>query len=408
MEGMEKGKKDSNQLQVVLLLVGIIVVAFNLRPAITSVGPIIGLIRDDIAISNGTAGLLTSLPLIAFAVISPLVPNLARTFTKEKALIIGLILIIIGILVRSIAIFILLLLGTFIVGAGIAICNVLLPSVIKDRFPLKVALLTSVYTTAMNIFAASASGLSHPLAGNLGLGWQLSLLVWTTPAVLAIVVWVIILNKYKEREEKVQMKSGGVLSGNRMWKSPLAWIVAIYMGLQSTMFYVTISWLPEILHDYGLSMETAGWLVSLTQLVGLPASFFLPILAGRMKRQYLIACSMGLCALVGYGSLLLGNSWLVLLFSLLLIGITLGGGFALALTFIGLRSRDAEQATELSGMAQSVGYLLAAVGPFAIGSIYDLTSTWTVPLLVLMTVGVFIIFFGYHVGKDRYVLDNNN
>lgn len=406
MEGMEKRKRDSNQLQFIILLIGIIVVAFNLRPAITSVGPIISFIRDDIAISNGTAGLLTSLPLIAFAVISPLVPNLARTFTKEKALVIGLILIIIGILVRSVSVFILLLIGTFIVGAGIAVCNVLLPSVIKDRFPLKVALLTSVYTTAMNIFAASASGLSHPLAEGLGLGWQLSLLVWTTPAILAIILWVIILNKYTEREEKVQMVSGGVLSGNRMWKSPLAWIVAIYMGLQSTMFYVTISWLPEILHDYGMSMETAGWLLSLTQIVGLPASFFLPILAGRMQKQSIIASSIGICALLGYGGLLLGSSWLVLMLSLLLIGIALGGGFALALTFIGLRSKDGEQATELSGMAQSVGYLLAAIGPFAIGSIYDLTATWTVSLLVLMTVAACIVFFGYQVGKDRFVLEN--
>lgn len=405
MEGMEKRKKDSNQLQFIILLVGIIAVAFNLRPAITSVGPIIGLIRDDISISNGTAGLLTSLPLVAFAVISPLVPNLARKFTKEKALIIGLILIIIGILVRSVSVFILLLIGTFIVGAGIAICNVLLPSVIKDRFPLKVALMTSVYTTAMNIFAASASGLTHPLAENLGLGWQLSLLVWTTPAILAIVLWLIILNRYT-REEKLPLASGGILSGNRMWKSPLAWIVATYMGLQSTMFYVTISWLPEILHNYGMSMETAGWLLSLTQIVGLPASFFLPILAGRVQKQSIIASSIGICALLGYSGLLLGNSWAILLFSLLLIGIALGGGFALALTFIGLRSKDAEQATELSGMAQSVGYLLAAIGPFVIGSIYDITSTWTVSLLVLMTVAALIVAVGYQVGRNRYVLEN--
>ncbi|MFD1414283.1 CynX/NimT family MFS transporter [Oceanobacillus jeddahense] len=407
MEGMEKRKKDSNQMQFIILLVGIIFVAFNLRPAITSVGPIIGFIRDDIAISNGTAGLITSLPLIAFAVISPLVPNLARTFTKEKALIIGLSLIIIGILVRSIAVFILLMLGTFIVGAGIAICNVLLPSILKDRFPLKVAFLTSVYTTAMNIFAASASGLSHPLAVNLGLGWQLSLLVWTTPAILGIIVWVIIQKKYTERQEKIQLASGGVLSGNRMWKSSLAWFVAMNMGLQSIMFYVTISWLPEILHDYGISMETAGWLLSLTQLVGLPASFFLPILAGRVKQQSMIACSVGLCALLGYGGLLLGSSWPVLLVSLIFIGTALGGGFSLALTFIGLRSKDADQATDLSGMAQSLGYLLAAFGPFAIGSIYDLTSTWTVPLIVLMTVAMCIMFVGYQVGKDRFVFDNN-
>lgn len=125
-----------------------------------------------------------------------------------------------------------------------------------------------------------------------------------------------------------------------------------------------------------------------------------------MKKQSIVASSIGICAILGYGGLLLGNSWTVLMFSLLFIGIALGGGFALALTFIGLRSRDGEQATELSGMAQSVGYLLAAIGPFAIGSIYDLTATWTVSLLVLMTVAACIVFLGYQVGRDRFVLEN--
>lgn len=405
MEGLGKKRTSSSQLQFIVLVAGIIVVAFNLRPGITSVGPVIRFIRDDISISNGTAGLLTSLPLIAFAVISPLVPNLARKFTKEKALIIGLSLIIIGILVRSMAVFVLLLAGTFIVGVGIAICNVLLPSIIKDRFPLKVALMTSFYTTAMNIFAASASGLTHPFAAGLNLGWQVALLVWAIPALLAVVVWIFILNKFTQPQEKIKLSSRTVFSGNRMWKSPLAWIVAIFMGLHSIVFYVTVSWLPEILHDYGMSMETAGWLLSLTQIVGVPASFVLPLLADKMQKQSVIACSVGVSALLGYSGLLFGNSWGVMLISLLLIGITLGGGFALALTFIGLRSKDAEQATELSGMAQSFGYLLAAVGPFAIGFIYDLTASWTAALVILIVVGILICVFGYQVGKDRFVLD---
>ncbi len=221
----------------------------------------------------------------------------------------------------------------------------------------------------------------------------------------AAVIWMIIIRKDTTKEENITPSKKGILSGNRMWRIPLAWIVAAFLGLQSTLFYVTISWLPEILHNFGMSMATAGWLLSITQIIGLPASFAIPILAGKLQKQSFIACSIGVFSLIGYGGLLLGDSWAIIIFSLIFIGIALGGGFALALTFLGLRSKDAEQATELSGMAQSVGYLLAAIGPFAIGSIYDVTASWTFPLLTLIIIAVLLIIIGYQVGKDRYVID---
>lgn len=406
---MNKSTNKNNTVtnaSMIILIIGIIVVASNLRPAITSVGPIIGIIRDDIGISNGFAGLLTSLPLVAFAIMSPMVPKIARTLSKEQALMIGFILIIAGALIRSTALFYLLLFGTLIVGAGIAICNVLLPSIIKDRFPLKVGLMTSVYTTVLSVCAAIGSGFSHPLTVNAGLGWQWSLLVWTIPAFLGIIIWGIILKKYTSKKTKVQGKTGGIFAGNPMWQEKLAWIVAAYLGLQSILFYVTISWLPEILHDSGISMEAAGWLLSFTQIIGMPGNFFIPMLAAKMKKQSMLACMIGILGISGYSMVLFGTSWPVLIIGLIFVGLTLGGGFALALTFISLRAKNADHATELSGMAQSIGYLLAASGPFVIGSIYDITATWTVPLLTLMGVCIVIIFVGYHVGKDRYVLEN--
>lgn len=405
MDNITDKNNTVTKINVIILIIGIIVVASNLRPAITSVGPIIGIIRDDIGISNGFAGLLTSLPLVAFAIISPIVPKLARTFSKEQALIIGFILIIAGAFARSTSLFFLLLFGTLIVGAGIAICNVLLPSIIKDRFPLKVGLMTSVYTTVLSVCAAIGSGFSHPLTVSAGLGWQWSLLVWTIPAFLGIVVWGVILKKYTEKKPKAKGQPVGIFAGNPMWQEKLAWIVAAYLGLQSILFYVTISWLPEILHDSGISMEAAGWLLSFTQIIGMPGNFLIPMLAAKMKKQSILACLIGVMGITGYSMVLFGSSWPVLVTGLVFVGLTLGGGFALALTLISLRAKNADHATELSGMAQSIGYLLAASGPFVIGSIYDFTSTWTVPLLTLMGVCIVIIFAGYHVGKDRYVLD---
>ncbi|MEI3598750.1 MULTISPECIES: CynX/NimT family MFS transporter [unclassified Oceanobacillus] len=398
--------KGPFNLQNLILTIGIIFVAFNLRPAITSVGPLIRLIRDDVNISNGTAGLLTSLPLITFAIVSPIVPKLSRKLTNEIALIIGLLLIIIGILIRSFAILTPLLLGTLIIGSGIAICNVLLPSIIKDNFPLKVALMTGVYSTAMNIFAASASGLSYPFTKMLNGNWQLSLQIWMIPAILAILIWIYITRKNKVNNEgkQIQLESNNS-ANNRMWSSALAWQVATLLGLQSFLFYVTISWLPEMLISNGVSLTTAGWLLSFAQIIGLPASFLVPTFAGKVRSQSLIAVSMGLSAFFGYSGLLLGSSMPILIISITLIGITLNGGFALALTLLGLRAKNSEQASELSGMAQSIGYLLAAAGPFAIGIVFDLTTSWTVPLIVLILISTLIMIFGFLAGRDKYVLN---
>lgn len=394
---------NSKRLYQFLLVAGIVIVAFNLRPAITSVGPVIGIIRDDIGLSNWSAGILTSLPLIAFALTSPLAPRLGNRYSNERMLLAGLILLFLGISIRSMSIMALLFTGTLLVGFGIAILNVLLPGVIKEKFPAKVGLMTSVYSTSMGVFAASASGLSIPFAQGLGMGWQLTLLVWAIPAVLGIIVWVYLSGKEKSQDD------GGIrlasMSGNRMWKSPLAWQVACFMGFQSFLFYVTISWLPEILHDNGLTMAAAGWMLSFAQFVGLPASFIVPVAAGRLKSQRGIVVVMFLCAFGGYGGLLISESFTVMMISTILIGITLSGTFALALAFLGMRARNARDAAALSGMAQAFGYTLAAVGPMFIGYLYDLTQLWTIPLITLLGVAALVMVFGMGAGRDKYVLD---
>lgn len=395
-------REDSKRFYRVLLVIGIIFVAFNLRPAITSVGPVIGIIRDDIGLSNWSAGLLTSLPLIAFAIMSPLAPRLGNKYSNERALLIGLILLLFGVMVRSISMVLLLFTGTVFIGLGIAVCNVLLPGVIKEKFPAKVALMTSVYSTAMGIFAATASGLSIPLANGAGWGWQLALLFWTIPAVIGIVIWVY-LSRRDKSTKSVEMKYVQP-SDNRMWRSPLAWQVACYMGLQSFLFYVTISWLPEILHDYGVSMATAGWMLSFTQFVGLPASFFVPVIANKFKSQSFMVIILILFAIGGYSGLLLGDSHAVMIISIICLGIALSGNFSMALSFLGMRARSARQASELSGMAQSLGYTLAAVGPMFIGFLFDITHAWSVPLLTLIGVSVLVAIFGFGAGRDKYVL----
>lgn len=406
MEGdtaLEIDQQDSNvnKLYKILLITGIILVAFNLRPAITSVGPLMSTIRDDVGLSNWSVGLLTSLPLVAFAIMSPLAARLGNRFSNERAILWGLVVLLIGIAIRSVSLIMLIFMGTVLIGVGIAICNVLLPGVVKDKFPLKVGLMTSIYSTAMGIFASTASGVSVPIARGMDLGWKIALLVWAIPAVLAILMWFYLAFKGKKRSTP-DLPLVAVTDTN-LWKSPLAWQIAAYMGLQSFLFYVTISWLPEILHSNGMSMETAGWMLSFTQFVGLPASFIVPVIAGKFSSQRPIVLVIGIISLTGFAGLLFGSSYFVLILSIILIGIALSGTFALALALLGMRAKTAKQAASLSGMAQALGYLLAAVGPMFIGYLFDLTTKWTAPLIVMMIVSVLVVIFGMGAGRNRYV-----
>lgn len=204
LDEQQRQKEQRGKAYQILLVLGVVFIATNLRPAITSVGPLMGIIRDDVGFSNWNVALLTSLPLIAFAIMSPIVPKIANRLSNEWALVLGLIALIIGIGLRSISVIYLLFLGTLCIGLGIAICNVLLPGVIKEKFPQKVAIMTSVYTTGMSIFATTASGVSIPLAKELGVGWQGSLLIWMIPALIGVIAWTLIAwQNNRTREEQM-------------------------------------------------------------------------------------------------------------------------------------------------------------------------------------------------------------
>lgn len=397
---LQKSKTHTKSIYMFLLVFGIVLVAFNLRPAITSLGPLVAMIQDDVGLAHWSAGLLMSLPLIVFAIMSPIVPKIANRLSNEKTLLVGLIALLIGIGIRSIPTTFFLFTGTLFIGAGIAIGNVLLPAVVKDKFPQKFGLMTSVYSTSMGLIASLASGVSVPLATGLTLGWQGALIVWGIPVVIAIMVWAFLL-RFKQGSQKGLKRVSP--ASNHIWRTPLAWQIAIFMGFQSFLFYVTISWLPEILHSRGIGIGTAGWLLSFTQLVGLPASFFIPVFAGRYRSQIWIAFVLGLFSVIGYGGLLLGSSYPILITSITLIGIALGGNFPLALSYIGLRAKNANQAAELSGMAQSTGYVLAAVGPLFIGYLFDKTHIWTVPIITLTLISIVVMLFGMMSGRNRYV-----
>ncbi|WP_181347827.1 MFS transporter [Thalassobacillus sp. CUG 92003] len=382
-----------------LLIMGIILVAFNLRPSITAVGPLIGVIRDDLGISNGMAGLLTTLPLLAFALLSALAPRIAMRFGNGFAILIGVTAIGTGILVRSVEMTFTLFFGTILIGIGIAIGNVLLPGIVKKNFPLKVGLMTGIYSICMSGWAAIGSAVSVPLAQNFQSGWQGSMAIWSILALIAFVVWLpqARIKKSSIRLPKLDPKN------NPLWRSPLAWQVTLFMGLQSFLFYTMVSWLPEILQSRGMEPATAGLMLSGMQVAGLPGTFLSPLLAGKLPHQRGMVAGIGIMYLTGLMGLLIGGNFLMLVISIALIGLAQGSSISLALTLLSLRASTATQASNLSGMAQSVGYFLAAIGPISIGFLYDQLQSWTPAVLILFAIVTLLVIAGLGAGRNDYV-----
>lgn len=394
-----------------LLVTSIVLISLVLRAPITSVGPIIDQIRESMGLSGGMSGLLTTLPLLAFGMMSPIAPRIAARLGMEFSLLSASALLTAAIVVRSLPSVYGLFIGTALLGTAIAVANVLLPSLVKRDYPGNVGLMTGVYTVAMNMGAAIGSGISVPLTEKLGFSWQSTIAATALVGLIATAAWLPLL-KRRSNEAAAQVaisaarpdvieERGGARSG-KLWTSSLAWSVSLVLALQSFCFYVNVTWIPLILADKGLNHADAGWMLSLMQLVSMPSTFIFPILAGRSRNQQGLILITFILIVTGYLLLLLGGQALVPV-SMVVLGFGAGGGFSLAVMFFALRTSTSGQAAELSGMAQSVGYLLAASGPFLFGVIHDWTGGWNVPLMLLLVVSVCYCVFGVMAAADRKV-----
>ncbi|PAE07950.1 MFS transporter [Terribacillus saccharophilus] len=397
MEQSNQLRQNASRIGIAVLVLSILLVGANLRAPITGLSPLIDNIRSDTGIGNAATGMLTTLPLIAFAVFALVAPRIARRVGIERTLFAGLIIIAVGLIFRFFSPVWMLFVGTALAGIGIAMGNVLLPGLIKREFPKNVGVMTGAYAMTMNGMAALASGISVPLSNGLGSGWHGSLAVWVILTLVTMVAWV------PQLRQRVTTSSISLpKKGKKLWSSGLAWKVTGFMGLQSLLYYIMITWMPTILQNQGFSESTAGWLLALTQLCSLPTSFLLPILAGRLAGQRGIVSLIALCFVISFSGLLTGITWISVI-SVLLFGLAGGGVFSLATMFFVLRTQSAQESAELSGMAQFVGYLLAAVGPTLFGLLHDVTSSWTVPLALLVAVAAVLWIVGMGAGKNAYI-----
>ncbi|QQK75259.1 MFS transporter [Salicibibacter cibarius] len=384
-----------------LLLAAVMLIAATLRSPMTSVGPLIPLLREELQVSNALIGMVNTLPLIAFGLFSPFVPILSRKIGMEKTLLIAMVILSIGTFIRSLGGISILLFGTLLVGIAIAAGNVLMPGLIKLSFPYRIGLMTGLYSVAMNVFGALASGISVPLADLELLDWRNSLQIWTVLSFFAVLVLLLRLPAILSNNKKVpgQVKAQPT---NNLFKSKIAWAVTIYMGLQSLIPYSLFTWLPDILLEKGFNQGEAGWLIALFQIGLLPANFIVPIIASKLNNQRILAFASGLFFFFGLLGVSLISSQLIIVF-LLLAGVGAGTTFSLAMMFFVLRTNTVSESSQLSGMAQSIGYILAATGPIFLGGIAEWFHGWTVPLIILMIVSLLIAISGVIAGKNETV-----
>ncbi|CUK21943.1 Inner membrane transport protein YeaN [Achromobacter sp. 2789STDY5608615] len=358
----------------VLLIVGILFIAMALRAPVTGVPPLVGLIREQLGLSNTAAGMLITLPLLAFAVVSLVSAGMARRHGLERTLFFALLLIGGGIVLRSQGQAWALYAGTAVIGSGIAIGNVLLPSLLKRDFPQRLAGLTSAYVLTMSIAAGAASALAVPLASLAGGDWRISTLCMLVIPLAGALLWLPQLANHTPPASS----TAHAPHGGRLWHSPLAWQVTLYLGINSFVFYVGVSWLPAILRDAGYSAERAGSLHGLLQLMSAGPALFLAPVVRRMKDQRAAAFCSAAASLVAFSGLIVAPRWATLW--IVLLGLGTGGGIILGLMFVGLRASHAQQAAALSGMAQCIGYLFAASGPTLVGALHDRLGGWSVAL----------------------------
>ena len=395
MDTEVRDARPVGRLAAAMTLVVVVLVALALRPPFTAVAPLLENIQRDLAVSGTFGGVLTTLPVVCLGAFAFIAPRLRQRFGDERVLLGCLVVLLVGNSLRSLGDIGTLLAGTVIVGAGIAVANVAVPGLIKRDFPGNVPTVTAVYTMCLTLGGAMAASVVVPIGAALDSAWQAPLGLLAVPVGIALVISLV----------AVRHSSGAPplpASPGRLWRSPLAWQLTFFMGLQSSLAYVVFGWLPTMLQSRGMSPEMAGIALGVQASIQATGSLSIPVLCRRMRDQRAMIAVLGLLLMLGFSGILLGPTaglWP----AVAVLGFAQGAAFGLALTLLGLRAPDSDTTTALSGMAQGGGYLIASAGPLLVGLLHDLTEGWAVPAVLILACAAGWLAFGLSVGRPVQV-----
>ncbi|MFI7150254.1 CynX/NimT family MFS transporter [Nonomuraea sp. NPDC050022] len=396
----ETDQESKGRSLVWLLVLGIVLAALNLRTAVTSVGPLLDQLAGALGMSSVGTGLLTTLPVLAFATVGAVTPTLARRVGEHRLLLLALVTLGVGLLVRSLVgsapVF---LLSSAVALSGGAVGNVLIPTLIKRHFPGRTGIMTTVYTVALAVGTMLAAAATVPIERASG-DWHIALGVWAALAAVAVIPWLALLRS--EPERRIGQEDAGI---RRLVRSKLAWMVAIYFGTQSMIAYIMFGWLATILTDGGYTTGQAGLLLGVFTALSIPVSILVPVLASRFRDQRPVVVGLVACYAIGFAGLWLAPiSTAAVWVTFVAIGM---GSFPLALMMLALRTRTPETTAALSAFGQSTGYLIAGAGPLLVGVLHQMTGGWTLPYALMFAVLVVQLLTGLYAGRNRYLEDES-
>ncbi|MFI6594665.1 CynX/NimT family MFS transporter [Nonomuraea sp. NPDC050536] len=381
-----------------LLVLGIVLAALNLRTAVTSVGPLLDQLSAGLGMSSVGTGLLTTLPVLAFASVGAITPTLARRIGEHRLLLLALVTLGVGLLLRSLVgsstVF---LLSSALALSGGAVGNVLIPTLIKRHFPKRTGIMTTVYTTALAAGTMLAAAATVPIERASG-DWHIALGVWALLAVVAAIPWLALIRNEPERDTGQQ--DSGI---RRLARSRLAWMVAVYFGTQSMIAYIMFGWLATILTDNGFSTGQAGLVLGIFTALNIPVSIVVPAVASRFRDQRPMVVGLVVSYVIGFLGMWLAPPSTALVW---VVFVSIGmGSFPLALMMLGLRTRTPEATAGLSAFGQSAGYLIAGAGPLLVGLLREATGGWAVPYTMMLAVVGVQLLTGLYAGRNRFLED---
>lgn len=389
---------------IVFILFAILLFSLNLRAPLTTASIMLDKISLDLNLNDTQSGFMMTVPLLAFAFSSIFISNAGIKYGYTKTLIFSSFLLIIGTFTRLNFGYMGLLIGTLIIGFGISFGNVLIPSIIKLKFSHRLGLVTGLYSVVMGAFSSLSTGTAHFLSTNRGVYWKNILTVWVVLSIITSCVW--LYHRYVNKDMLLsECDRRNFFERKEIFKSKIAWAIIIYMGMQSFLFYTVITWLPKILVLKGFDEEFAGFMITLFQVSALPFSLLVPIVASKMKNQKLIAIFVASGYLLGSGFLYFASSKSQVIVSIIIMAIGTSGSYAAAIILMELRSRNANTVAIISGISQSIGYLLASTGPVFVGYLFDHFNRIEGPIAVLAIVSLILVFAGVTAGKPGYIDD---